>query len=112
MEEMAKETIRERFGIVLRGLGITPYQLAREAGDKPIRIYNILNDKARPSHDPLEQYPQINLNWLVSGAGEMFKGEAADSTATEKVALPFARYPFVSIRGEASFVKQYGGLQL
>lgn len=113
MEEVATQTIRERFGIVLRELGITPYQLAKEAGDKPTKIYNILNGKARPSYDTLEslleKYPQINLNWMVSGAGEMFKGEAADSTATGGASLPFAQYPFVSIKSQVFFVKQYGG---
>ncbi len=113
MEEVATVTIRERLATVLKELGITPYQLAKAGGDNPTKIYNILNGKARPSYDTLEslleQYPQINLNWLVNGAGEMFKGEAADSTTTGKVSLPFAQYPFVSIKGQATFVKGYGG---
>jgi predicted transcriptional regulator len=71
MEEVATVTIRERLATVLKELGITPYQLAKAGGDNPTKIYNILNGKARPSYDTLEslleQYPQINLNWLVSG---------------------------------------------
>ncbi len=113
MEEVATQTIRERFAVVLRELGITPYQLAKEAGDKPTKIYNILNGKARPSYDTLEglleKYPQINLNWLVSGAGGMFKEESGEDTATGGALLPFTPYPFVSLRGQASFVKGYAG---
>ncbi len=113
MEEVATVTIRERLATVLKELGITPYQLAKAGGDNPTKIYNILNGKARPSYDTLEslleQYPQINLNWLVSGVGGMFKGEAGDSTATGGGALPFTQYPFVSIKGQAAFVKGYAG---
>jgi phage repressor protein C with HTH and peptisase S24 domain len=106
-------TIRERLATVLKELGITPYQLAKAGGDNPTKIYNILNGKARPSYDTLEslleQYPQINLNWLVSGVGEMFNGDSSDHAADSGVAEPFTRHPFVSIKGQAPFVKGYAG---
>ncbi len=112
MKVMAMDTIHERLTAVLKELSITPYQLAKDSGDKPTKLYNILNGKAKPSYDTLEglveKYPQINLNWLVTGEGQMFnQPESNARLVTEASGSEFVEYPFVAIKFYASFVDQY-----
>jgi repressor LexA len=109
MANYTPDSISERLDMLLKQLDITPYQLAKELGEKPTKLYNILNAKAKPSYETLnsilEQYPQINMNWLFRGEGDMLMRSNAKRIDNET--LKFMDYPFVPIRFYGSFIGQY-----
>ncbi|MBC8110031.1 MAG: helix-turn-helix domain-containing protein [Verrucomicrobia bacterium] len=109
MASYTPDSIHERLNVLLKDLNVTPYKLAQALGEKPTKLYNILNGKARPSYETLEsilrQYPQINMNWLFRGEGEMLIENTLKLVETDK--LSYVDYPFVSVRFYGSFIGQY-----
>lgn len=108
------ETMHERLNAILKELGVTPYKLARDAGEKPTKLYNILSGKAKPSYGTIEslvgKYPQINLNWLVNGEGEMFYNfESNAKLLNNDRESSYIEYPMVTVKFQGSFVEQYTG---
>lgn len=77
--------INDRIQEIITHIGVTPYEFSKKMGVKrPDGLYKILDKKSKPSPKTLEKirsaYPQINYTWLLTGEGEMLKGE----TSTQK----------------------------
>jgi phage repressor protein C with HTH and peptisase S24 domain len=109
MATYTPESVHERLELLLKELDITPYQLAKELGEQPTKLYNILNGKATPSYSTLksivDKYPKINLNWLFGGEGEMTI--KSNAKMIDMSGNRFIDYPFVPIRFYGSFIGQY-----
>lgn len=71
--------INQRFTKLLKELKVNANQLARELDISQPTIAKTLSGATLPSSKLfiplLEKYPQVNLNWLISGKGEMFMDE-------------------------------------
>lgn len=71
-----KEGFAERFNKLLESLGINAYQLAKALDTNEAIISKIKSGKSLPNtefYNKLLNYKKvINVNWLLSGVGEMF----------------------------------------
>lgn len=73
----------------LQAENISQTQLADTLGVARGGVSNILSGRNRPGYDFLESlllhYPSLNLEWLLTGKGRMYKGE--DASADEQNTL-------------------------
>ena len=78
-----KEIISERLSQIIKTLGINKNRLALELNYKNSVVGNVVNQRNLPSFDfifRLKQYePRLNLNWFISGEGNMFIDENNDN---------------------------------
>lgn len=55
-------------------------------------VSHILAGRNKPGFDFIESmskhYPRINLEWLITGKGRMYKGETSDNVTVTAVAAP------------------------
>ena len=66
----------DRIDLILKAKNITARQFADEIGVQPSGMSHILSGRNNPSLDfvmkVMRRYPDININWLMFGKGEMF----------------------------------------
>jgi len=70
-------TIGQRLGLILKDLGITQKKFAERIGADPSRFSKTMNDKSGLGLDELQKIHSlfgINLNWLLTGKGNMKDG--------------------------------------
>ena len=88
---MAKrEDFHDRLGRFITALGLKPTSFEVELGFSNGSIGKTLNEKRALGSDRLEtivsKYPQLNLDWLLTGEGEMLKGYNLRSSTAPIVA--------------------------
>ncbi len=68
----------ERINLLLKAKNITARQFAEAIGIQPSGMSHILSGRNNPSLDfvmkVVKRWPEININWLMFGKGEMFVG--------------------------------------
>jgi len=83
----------DRINQVMREKGITSRQFAEEIGIQPSSLSHILTGRNRPSLDfvmkIMQRWPDIDINWLMFGKGDMLVDPSAPS-APVAVAAPVA----------------------
>lgn len=66
----------DRINLLLQAKNITSRQFAEEIGIQPSGMSHILSGRNNPSLDfvmkVIRRWPEININWLMFGKGEMF----------------------------------------
>jgi hypothetical protein len=68
----------ERLKSIFTELGLTEYEAGKSMGmDRPDKLYKIVNGHTKNPGVAIsalikQAYPQVNLNWLDGGVGEMF----------------------------------------
>lgn len=74
-----------RINTILQAKNITAKQFAEEIGVQPSGVSHILSGRNNPSLDfvmkVVRRYPEININWLMFGNGEMWVGNVVPSVA-------------------------------
>ncbi|KOF02915.1 hypothetical protein OB69_08710 [Roseivirga seohaensis subsp. aquiponti] len=92
-------SVNDRVELLMRHFGLSVNSMAKKLNFSRTTIHNIVSENGRrtsPSHDFYsklkESYENINLNWLVTGEGEMLLDNepllAADSAVEYKVLEP------------------------
>lgn len=89
---MQKNTkISERIAQVINFYGVNSNVFAKKLGyERSQSVYDILNGKANPSFLFFEKFvnseysEQININWLITGKGNMLKSDLSFSTNIQK----------------------------
>ncbi len=92
-------SVNDRLELLMRHFGLSVNSMAKKLNFSRTTIHNIVSENGRrtsPSHDFYsklkESYENINLNWLITGEGEMLLDNepllAADSAAEYKVLEP------------------------
>ncbi len=92
-------SVNDRVELLMRHFGLSVNSMAKKLNFSRTTIHNIVSENGRrtsPSHDFYsklkESYENINLNWLITGEGEMLLDNepllAADSAAEYKVLEP------------------------
>jgi transcriptional regulator with XRE-family HTH domain len=67
--------VQSRLKQIRQDLGLTVLQMAEKINEKDYRIRDMENGKQKITHDFLEKLTgilDINLNWLIMGAGERY----------------------------------------
>ena len=66
-----------RINLILKAKNITARQFAEEIGVQPSGMSHILSGRNNPSLDfvmkVIRRYPEIDINWLMFGKGEMYE---------------------------------------
>ena len=82
---MTQETIGQRLKFVMESLNLKIRTFANALDVNETSIRNYTTKDAKPGADILERiarhYPQVNMSWLITGAGEPFLPAALPSTA-------------------------------
>lgn len=70
----------DRINLILKAKNITAKQFAEEIGIQPSGMSHILGGRNNPSLDfvmkVIRRYPEIDINWLMFGKGEMYENPA------------------------------------
>lgn len=68
---------------LIKALGLKRPDFAREVGINNTTLHNYVKGrpiKAENAAKIVERYPNVNLNWLITGEGEMFaEGKAPEA---------------------------------
>ena len=107
-------TINERFEQALKAVGVKPAEVARRLGTEPVKLYNIINGRAKPSVQTLEDitnlFPQISTDYIIKGLGTVLNrpeieilGRAMEPTQAGN----FITVPFVPVNAYATFAEQF-----
>ena len=79
----------ERINLLLKAKNITARQFAEEIGIQPSGMSHILSGRNNPSLDfvmkVIKRWPEVNINWLMFGNGEMYDGLSSQSAQREPV---------------------------
>ncbi|WP_323755427.1 helix-turn-helix transcriptional regulator [Roseivirga sp.] len=89
-------SVNDRLELLMKHFDLSVNSLAKQLDFSRTTIHNIISENGRrtsPSHDFYaklkESYENINLNWLITGEGEMLLDESqsmvADSVGEYKV---------------------------
>lgn len=66
----------DRINLILKTKNLTAKQFAEEIGVQPSGMSHILSGRNNPSLDfvmkVMKRYPEIDINWLMNGKGEMY----------------------------------------
>ena len=70
------EGIHKRISQLITKVKVTPSALSKDIGIQRSTLSHIINGRNKPSLDLIQKlknrYPQLSLDWLVMGLGEMF----------------------------------------
>ena len=79
--------MQDRLLKLLRHFGFTATRFADEIGVQRSGISHILSGRNHPSHDfilkIMKRFPEINLDWLLLGKGDMLKPEMKNRTSVQ-----------------------------
>ncbi len=93
----------DRINLILKAKNVTARQFAEEIGIQPSGMSHILSGRNNPSLDfvmkVIRRYPEIDINWLMFGKGEMYDSQHSHPQPEEPVAKS------VSPRSEPSVPK-------
>ncbi len=69
----------ERIEIILKEFNLSPARFSERLGIQRSGLSHILSGRNKPSFDFFEklavEFPEININWLITGSGSMFNRE-------------------------------------
>lgn len=78
----------DRINLLLKAKNISARQFAEEIGIQPSGMSHILSGRNNPSLDfvmkVVKRWPEVNINWLVLGSGEMYAGMPLTARPAEK----------------------------
>lgn len=76
--------MKDRISSILRHYGLSSSRLADMLGVQRSGISHILSGRNNPSYDflvkLLEEFPEINANWLLTGQGGMLQKQLTDDS--------------------------------
>ena len=100
----------DRINILLKAKNITARQFAEEIGIQPSGMSHILSGRNNPSLDfvlkVMKRWPEVNINWLMFGKGEMLQADQVAEGSQPEVTSAHAE---VSQRFERE--SNIGGMQ-
>ncbi len=81
----------------LQAESVTQTQFADTLGVARGSVSHILAGRNKPGYDFLESlllhYPQLNLEWLLTGKGRMYKAESGQESPAEAAEMPLFPQP-------------------
>ncbi|GHV69759.1 transcriptional regulator [Bacteroidia bacterium] len=76
--------MKERLNQLMREKGLTATKLAATINANPSAISHFLSGRNKPGYDILynlsDKFPDINMNWLINGGGNMYNTSAANTS--------------------------------
>lgn len=95
-KEKVKENVKNRLTAIMEKEGLTAGAFAESINIAQATISQIMRGRNMPSTEILlklhQRYPEINLNWLITGQGNMYENQAPEAATghnEDLAALPF-----------------------
>lgn len=80
--------MKERIKLIMDSAGLTQQEFAVKLGISPASLSSIFTGRTNPTNNHVmaihRAFPQINVNWLLFGEGEMSMGNTDFSAAEEE----------------------------
>jgi hypothetical protein len=81
-------TVAERVKTLMEHYNLSVYRFTARVGEERAeKFYNILKGKMRPNFDTIQSIsnglPEVNIDWLVMGRGEMLLIQIPDADSNE-----------------------------
>ena len=77
----------ERINLLLKAKNVTARQFAEEIGIQPSGMSHIMSGRNNPSLDfvmkVVKRWPEVNINWLMLGKGEMYASVPLNASGQE-----------------------------
>ena len=84
--------MQERFKQILRDKAITATHFAEKIHVNASAMSHILNGRSKPGFEILDKisqaFPDINLNWLISGKGIAYNNQESNTSLDAQLNLP------------------------
>lgn len=97
----------ERINLLLKAKNITARQFAEEIGIQPSGMSHILSGRNNPSLDfvmkVVKRWPEININWLMFGKGEMYVGLPSSAPTVSQAEEPMPAETPIQEHGATPF---------
>lgn len=81
--------MKNRIEQIIKHKNLTSVKFAEAIGVQASSISHVVSGRSKPSFEFLEKiknrYPELNMNWLISGEGEMFSIGDSDENQNEKI---------------------------
>lgn len=114
MNKKDLKSLSLRFERVLSYYKLTPFSFSQRIGDKRSeKIRRVLDGDGAPSFDMIHRiklhFPQVNLNWLFTGSGDMIKEDAPLQSNQKIIVKENARsnlIPFVAALESQTYYKK------
>ena len=90
-------TYSDWFAQAFKALDVTPNEVAVKLGINNVKLYNIVNGKAKPGYETIQEilmaYPRLNANWLLKGQKPILHESSAviigpGNQLTSNISLP------------------------
>ncbi|MFW6224683.1 MAG: helix-turn-helix domain-containing protein [Bacteroidota bacterium] len=85
--------MKDRLQRFLTSEGLSPAKFADEIGVQRSSISHLLSGRNKPGYDFIYKfslrYSQVNIDWLITGRGAMYKQKTEDKTGSEGIEMPF-----------------------
>ena len=82
----------DRINLLMKAKNVTARQFAEEIGIQPSGMSHILSGRNNPSLDfvmkVMKRWPEVNINWLMLGKGEMYAGVPLNVPQTSESLKP------------------------
>lgn len=96
-----KQPIRTRLNTLIEALKLSKNRFAREIGTSSAMISKITNNDVNFGVDIIQKishrYPEVNINWLLLGVGEMYNQSVTVEAAGENEDLTSIEQPLNSL---------------
>ena len=104
------KTFASRFEYVLKSLKVKKLTLAQKLEVSHTTIANIINESNSPSVDKIAKistmYPQINIDWLITGRGSMYLSETQTGNPNVEEATETYSTAMTNLREEIQYLKE------
>lgn len=106
--------MKERIFTIMTKVGMTQQDFANELGISPASLSSIFNGRTNPTNNHVRaihrRFPDININWLMFGEGEMYgsaDGSAELPSSTPSPDIPSSPFTLADdARGKADVSPQ------
>lgn len=86
-----KEEVSKRISLLIKALGTNKNKLSNEMGYYNTMVGNIVNMRNLPSFEFLHRLkttiPNLDMNWLITGNGNMFLSEYETISSEESLSI-------------------------
>lgn len=110
----SQTTINERFDKALKAVGVKPAEIARQLRTEPVKLYNIISGRTKPSIQTLEEitdlFPQISTDYIIKGIGSVLHQPEAEILyqATELVPVNGSvSVPYMPVNAYGQFAEKF-----